>query len=98
MTIGIMAAAVAVALAGAVAGCAGHSFNESGVGQLTPGVSTESDAVRAIGEPISRLVDPRSGHSGLTWGYGGGFGNTRVLTISFDESGRMIRVIQQSRI
>jgi hypothetical protein len=85
-----------------VAGCvSGRTFDASKVDQLTPGVSTEHDAIRLLGEPVSVLTNPQNRHRGLYWGYAYGSpigGGLRGLTISFDADGRMIQVIQQTKL
>jgi hypothetical protein len=86
------------------AGCAhvGRNFDITSADQLTPGVSTEADAKRLLGEPITVQRNPENGHDLLVWQYvygtGLGAGGGQKLAISFDEKGKMIAIIQRTQL
>lgn len=85
-------------------GCAhvGREFDISNADQLTPGVSTEADAKRLLGESITVQRNPENGHEALVWTYaygtGLGTGGGQKLAISFDEKGKMIAIIQRTKL
>jgi hypothetical protein len=70
--------------------------------QLTPGVSTEADAERLLGEPITVEHNPQNRHELLIWRYaygtGLGTGGGQTLAISFDEKGKMIAILQRTKL
>jgi outer membrane murein-binding lipoprotein Lpp len=94
--------AVALAATLVLAGCvSGRTFDASKVDQLSAGVSTEQDAIRLLGEPVSVVTNPQNQHRAFVWAYAYGTpigGGGRGLTISFDADGRMIQVIQQTKL
>jgi hypothetical protein len=94
--------AVALTAALTLSGCvSGNSFDMSKASELTPGVSTEQDAIRLLGEPASIVTNPQNQHRALVWAYGYGTpigGGGRGLTISFDANGRMLQIIQQTKM
>ena len=99
----------------ALAGCAvandtadiGQSFDPTGVARLRPGVSTQNDAIAALGSPLS--IDTQSdGSQLLKWYYAHfeptgtaalitGMGSSEItgahVEILFGSDGRMIRVM-----
>lgn len=87
-----------------IAGCAsvGRDFDITKADQLTPGVSTEADAKQLFGEPITTQRNPDNGHELLVWQYaygtGLGTGGGQKLAISFDEKGKMIAILQRTKI
>lgn len=87
-----------------LAACAtvGHDFDMANVSKLQPGISTEADAKALFGEPMRVTRSPRNNHELLTWGYvygtGLGTGGGKRLSISFDENGKMLKVIEEAKI
>jgi hypothetical protein len=88
----------------ALAGCAqiGRTFDISNADRLVPGVSTEADAKALLGEPVTVPRNPQDGHKALVWQYvfGTGLGTSggQKLVISFDEKGKMIAVLQKTKL
>ena len=79
----------------------GSKFDISKIDQLQPSVSTEDDAKRLFGEPTSVSDNPNNHHELLQWIYSQGTlvgGNGAHLAISFDENGKMIAVVQRTKI
>ena len=79
----------------------GNKFDISKVDQLQPGISTEDDAIKLFGNPTSVSTNPDNKHELLQWIYSQGTlvgGNGAHLAISFDKNGKMIAVIQQTKI
>jgi SmpA / OmlA family len=79
----------------------GNKFDISRVDQLQPGISTEADAKALFGEPTSVSTNPNNHHELLQWSYSQGAivgGNGAHLAISFDENGKMIAVIQKTKV
>lgn len=90
---------IAGLLAGMVLGCAstGHKFDMSAADKFQPGVTTEADAIGALGPPTSQMVNA-DGTKLITWSYGKSTmlgSGAKVLTIQFDHSGKMMGVFQQ---
>lgn len=89
-----------LALAGCVYSQIGRRFDISKVSELRPGVSTEQDARRLFGDPLSVTTSPQNGHQLLVWEYVYGTalatGGGAKLAISFDASGRMLQIIQET--
>jgi hypothetical protein len=78
------------------AGCAqsGHPFDPSLVNQLTPGVSTEADAISLLGTPTAITIGP-TGNRGLVWTHAASvFVSTHVESVGlvFGPDHRMLRV------
>jgi hypothetical protein len=80
----------------------GTRFDITKADQLTPGISTEEDAKKLLGEPVSVTTNPENNHQLLVWQYTYGtavaVGGGARLAISFDENGKMIKVIQKAKV
>jgi hypothetical protein len=87
-----------------LAGCVsvGRDFDIAKADQLIPGVSTEADAKRLLGEPITVQRNPENRHDLFIWqnvyGTGLGTGGGQKLAISFDEKGKMIAILQRTKL
>jgi hypothetical protein len=96
-------AVLSVAFAIAVASCAtiGHRFDYTRVSELTPGVSTRDDAIRALGTPTAES-SYADGSRLLQWQYVSGNalgrGSGSHVAILFDRDGKMIRVTHVSHL
>lgn len=94
------AAGISIALTGCIQ--VGRSFDVAGVDRLTPGVSTINDAERLLGEPTTIQTNPANGHQALIWRYvygtGLGTGGGEQAIVSFDRYGRMIAVLQRTKL
>jgi len=94
---GRFTAAVLVAAALALAGCADGEgqFATSTSSHFTPGVTTRAQAVAALGPPSS-VYELADGTRTLTWARTGGLfaeGETRSLSVLFGPDDKMIRVV-----
>jgi outer membrane protein assembly factor BamE (lipoprotein component of BamABCDE complex) len=93
--------ALALCLSGCVYSQTGTRFDMSKADQLTPGISTEDDAERLLGKPISVVTNP-NGHQVFIWAYSYGtalaIGGGKQLVIAFDENGTMIKIAQRTEI
>jgi outer membrane protein assembly factor BamE (lipoprotein component of BamABCDE complex) len=80
----------------------GNRFDISKANALEPGVTTEADAKKLLGEPMSVHANADNNHELLVWQYASGnalgTGSASVLAVSFDENGRMLKIIQKSVI
>jgi hypothetical protein len=79
----------------------GKPFDLSKTDQMQPGISTEADAQQLFGEPLSRDVNPTNNHELLRWAYAHASPmgeNVETLAISFDENGKMLKIIRRSSI
>jgi hypothetical protein len=80
----------------------GHPFDIAKADQLTPGISTEDDAKKLLGEPISVTTSPDNGHQLLIWQYSYGTalatGGAERLVILFDADGKMLRIVQRAKV
>jgi hypothetical protein len=79
----------------------GKPFDISRANQLRPGISTESDAKSLFGDPVSMQSNPTNNHELLRWIYVhaspvGARGD--ALAISFDENGKMLKIVERSQI
>ncbi len=86
------------------AGCAqvGHKFDTAVIAELQPGLSTETDAIRLLGPPMTKSIRTDGAHA-LQWAYGasGAFGagaNAANAIILFDADGKMIRVAAVAKL
>jgi hypothetical protein len=101
---GYSSRAFVIGIGVALAGCAqvGRTFDIANADRLVPGVSTEADAKGLLGEPITIQRNPGNGHEALVWQYvygtGLGTGGGQKLVISFDEKGKMIAIIQRTKL
>jgi hypothetical protein len=65
--------------------------------------SLESREAKSLfGKPVSVITDPRTNHELLVWRYAFGTGlatgRAQELAVSFDQDGRMLKIIQRSQI
>jgi hypothetical protein len=85
-----------------LSGCAssGTNYDPAKADALTPGVSTQAEATKALGKPNNEtfLADSTTM---LTWlhstGTAWGTGKSRYLSILFDREGRMVRIVQRGQ-
>jgi outer membrane protein assembly factor BamE (lipoprotein component of BamABCDE complex) len=92
---------VAVLLAASLlAGCAieeGKRFTTATVQQLQPGVSTEQDAIAALGTPVGRINNNDGTHL-LQWQYiygsQSGIGGSAHAAVLFGSDQKVIRVVE----
>jgi outer membrane protein assembly factor BamE (lipoprotein component of BamABCDE complex) len=80
----------------------GNRFDISKINQLQPGISTEQDAIRLFGQPVSTTTNPQNDHQLLIWSYAYGTalatGGRAKLAISFDANGKMLKIIQEAKV
>jgi hypothetical protein len=80
----------------------GTRFDTSKVDQLQPSVSTEADAEALLGKAMSVTTNPDNDHHLLVWQYVYGTalatGGGKQLAISFDEHGRMIKILRRMEL
>jgi hypothetical protein len=77
----------------------GHDFNIKNASKMVPGVSTDADAAALFGKPTS--VTPMKENNAFMeeWTfayYSMGVSQAKHLSIMFDHSGKMIKIIDQS--
>lgn len=87
-----------LAIALLVVACAttGHKFDMEAADKFQPGVTTEPEAIAALGPPTSQITNP-DGSKLVTWSYGKSTPFTsgaKVLTIQFSADGKMMGVVQ----
>jgi regulator of RNase E activity RraA len=80
----------------------GNRFNIDKADQLQPGISTVADAKALLGEPVTVQTNPENNHQLLIWQYAYGtaiaVGGGAKLGIAFDENGKMIKIIQRTKV
>jgi outer membrane protein assembly factor BamE (lipoprotein component of BamABCDE complex) len=81
----------------------GHDFDASKVSQLKPGVSTEQDAIALFGQPYRTSTNAQNNHVLLQWVYAHASAlvvdnEGKGLAVSFDERGKMLKVIDQTHL
>ncbi len=79
----------------------GHDFDASKTSQLRPGVTTEQDAIAMFGQPTKITTNPQNNHQLLQWTYAHASVVDREgkgLAVSFDERGKMLKVLSETRI
>ena len=98
----IIAAVAIVFLSACVYSQQGNLFDINNADQLQPGISTVADAKALLGEPVTVQTNPDNNHQLLIWqsAYGTAIavGGGAKLAISFDENGRMIKILQRTKV
>ena len=98
----IIAAVAIVFLSACVYSQQGNLFDINNADRLQPGISTIADAKALLGEPVTVQTNPDNNHQLLIWQYAYGtavaVGGGAKLAISFDENGKMIKIIQRTKV
>jgi hypothetical protein len=94
-------AATAMALLLAACAQVGNRFNQDGVSQLRPGISTEQEAIALLGQPVSWVAMPDGGKA-VKWMYAYGTalatGGGAAVIIAFAPDGRMRGIVGSSNV